>query len=193
MAVMGPSIAQPMAAGVGNHKSQVFRPTCSTLGSLTHSKVGRSALKAPSYTPATAVYIGPANEAARLTHWSASISQIVHMVGRLVSAAQSSPMFERKRPGRSDRRCAGIQTRTPPTVSRSRRQRTARRDSRRACLLHRHRGLGQFARGCTPCGSDGTRRRRSADVLRRKFRSRVRTRLRCAAGRSPAGMAPAAS
>jgi hypothetical protein len=36
-------------------------------------------------------------------------------------------------------------------------QRTARRDSRRACLLHRHRRLGQFARGCSPCRSVGTR------------------------------------
>ena len=38
-----------------------------------------------------------------------------------------------------------------------------------------------------------SRRRRIADVLRWKFRSRVRTRLRCAAGRSPAGMAPTGS
>ena len=41
--------------------------------------------------------------------------------------------------------------------------------------------------------ASAARRRRIAAVLRRKFRSRVRTRLRCAAGRSPAGMAPTAS
>ena len=57
--------------------------------------------------------------------------------------------WERSR--RGDRRCAGLQTRTPPPVSRRGGQRTARRDSRRACLLHRRRGLGQFARGCPPC------------------------------------------
>jgi hypothetical protein len=48
-------------------------------------------------------------------------------------------------------------------------------------------------RGCQPFRSVSTRRRRIAAGLRRKFRSRVRTCLRCAAGRSPAGMAPTGS
>src|SRR5258707_897410 len=48
-------------------------------------------------------------------------------------------------------------------------------------------------RRCPPCRSVSSRRRRIADVLRRKFRSRLRTRLRCAAGRSPAGMASTSS
>ncbi len=110
-----------------------------------------------------------------------------------MASAPPGGRVERERPGRGDRRCAGLQARTPPPVSRRGGQRTARRDSRRACLLHRRRGLGQFARGCPPCRSVSTRRRRIAAVLRRKFRSRVRTRLRCAAGRSPAGMAPTGS
>src|SRR4051794_20900644 len=38
-------------------------------------------------------------------------------------------------------------------------QRTARRDSRRACHVHGHRGLGQFARGCPPCRRVSSRRR----------------------------------
>ena len=62
----------------------------------------------------------------------------------------------------------------------------------RGCHLTRRRGLGQFARMPTV-----PQRQHSQEAKRRspsrKFRGRVRTRLRCAAGRSPAGMAPAGS
>ena len=78
-----------------------------------------------------------------------------------MAGAPPGGRVERERPGRGDRRCAGLQTRAPPPVSRRGGQRTARRDSRRACLLHRHRGLGQFARGCPPCRSVSARRRRN--------------------------------
>ena len=111
-----------------------------------------------------------------------------------MAGAPPGGRVERERAGRGDRRCAGLQARTPPPVSRRGGQRTARRDSGRACLLHRHRGLGQFARGCPPCRSvsssqEANRSRPSSEISK----LRVRTRLRCAAGRSPAGMAPTGS
>src|SRR5688572_5145344 len=95
-----------MAAGVGDRKSQVFPPTYWTLNSLMQSKDGPSATKKLSYTPAMAVFIGPASEVAHLTPWSASFSRIVRMVGQWVLAGPSFRMAARKRQGSRGRYCS---------------------------------------------------------------------------------------
>jgi len=81
-----------------------------------------------------------------------------------MAGAPPGGRVERERLGPGDRRCAGFQARTPAPVSWRGGQRRARRDQRRACLLHRHRGLGQLTRRCPPCRSVSARRRRIAVV-----------------------------
>src|SRR6266850_7391300 len=94
-----PFIVRSMVAAVGILKSQGLMPTYSMSNSLMLSKGGPSVSKGLFYIPTMAGCIGRASQAGHLTHWSASFSPIVRMVGQWVLAGRSLRMVARKRQG----------------------------------------------------------------------------------------------
>ena len=80
-----------------------------------------------------------------------------------MAGAPPGARVERERPGRGDRRCAGLQTRAPPPVSRRGGQRTARRDSE---------GLASYTGVAAWANSPADAHRAAAQLLQEANRSR---------------------